>query len=152
MCFQLIFCILLLVEINKSKIKSKVSQSLKLCQVNPNTAARFRLHTYLETHEVKQRVINDSSKNLGFHKIKELFSWQIKHWIYNLFAFLCYPDQGIIDWTGTETWLIFSRVCNSEKNKELFVPALNGITASVRCVSSKTVVLNAKLLDWLRRA
>ena len=39
----------------------------------------------------------------------------------------------------------FSYVCNGKKNKELFASTLNGITASVRCVSSITVVLNAKL-------
>ena len=31
------------------------------------------------------------------------------------------------------------------KNKELFAPTLNGITASVKCMSSIIVVLNAKL-------
>ena len=30
------------------------------------------------------------------------------------------------------------------KNKELFASTLNGITASVRCVSSMIIVLNAK--------
>ena len=39
----------------------------------------------------------------------------------------------------------FSYVCNGKKIKYLFAFALNGITASVRCVSSITVVLNAKL-------
>ena len=39
----------------------------------------------------------------------------------------------------------FSFVCNSKKIKELFASGLNGITASVRCVSSIIVVLNAKL-------
>ena len=46
---------------------------------------------------------------------------------------------------------LFSFVCNSKKIKELFVPNLNGITARVRCVSSTTVVVNAKLHDRLRR-
>ena len=38
----------------------------------------------------------------------------------------------------------FSYVCNSKKIKELFASTLNGIAASVRCVSSVIVVLNAK--------
>ena len=45
----------------------------------------------------------------------------------------------------------FKYVCNSKKIKKLFVPTLNGMTARVRCVSSTTVVVNAKLLDWLWR-
>ena len=39
----------------------------------------------------------------------------------------------------------FSYVCNGKKIKELFASTLNGITASVRCVSSIIVVLNNKL-------
>ena len=39
----------------------------------------------------------------------------------------------------------FSYVCNGKKIKELFASTLNGVTASVRCVSSIIVVLNAKL-------
>ena len=39
----------------------------------------------------------------------------------------------------------FSYVCNSKKIKELFASTLNGMTASVRCVSSIIVVLNVKL-------
>ena len=39
---------------------------------------------------------------------------------------------------------IFSYVCNDKKIKELFASNLNGIAASVRCVSSIIVVLNAK--------
>ena len=39
----------------------------------------------------------------------------------------------------------FFYVCNGKKIKELFASTLNGITASVRCVSSMIVVLNAKL-------
>ena len=35
-------------------------------------------------------------------------------------------------------------VCNDKKIKELFASTLNGIPASVRCVSSMIVVLNAK--------
>ena len=38
----------------------------------------------------------------------------------------------------------------AKKIKELFASTLNGITASVRCVSSIIVVLNAKLADYLR--
>ena len=46
----------------------------------------------------------------------------------------------------------FSYVCNGKKKiKELFASTLNGITASVRCVSSIIVVLNAKLTNYLRR-
>ena len=39
----------------------------------------------------------------------------------------------------------FSYGCNNKKIKELFASTLNGITASVRCVSSIVVVLNVKL-------
>ena len=53
--------------------------------------------------------------------------------------------QGIIDMNRNGNLAIFfSYVCNSKKNKELFASTLNGITASVRCVSSIIVVLNAK--------
>ena len=38
----------------------------------------------------------------------------------------------------------FSYVCNGKKIKELFASILNGIPASVRCVSSMIVVINAK--------
>ena len=38
----------------------------------------------------------------------------------------------------------FSHVCNIKKIKELFASTLNKIPASVRCVSSMIVVLNAK--------
>ena len=38
-----------------------------------------------------------------------------------------------------------SYVCNGKEIKELFASTLNRITASVRCVSSIIVVLNAKL-------
>ena len=41
----------------------------------------------------------------------------------------------------------FSYVCNGEEIKELFASTLNGITASVRCVSAIIVILNAK---WTR--
>ena len=36
----------------------------------------------------------------------------------------------------------FSYVCNGKKIEELFASTLNGITASVKCVSSMIVVLN----------
>ena len=39
----------------------------------------------------------------------------------------------------------FSYAYNGKKIKELIASTLNGITASVRCVSSIIVVLNAKL-------
>ena len=39
----------------------------------------------------------------------------------------------------------FSYVCNGKNIKELFASTLNGITASVKCVSSIIVVLNDKL-------
>ena len=56
--------------------------------------------------------------------------------------------QGITDWTETETRQFFSRMfLMAKKIKELFASILNGITASVRYVSSMTVVLNAKLPD-----
>ena len=38
-------------------------------------------------------------------------------------------------------------VCNSKKIIELLTPTYNGIAASVRCVSSIPVVLNARLPD-----
>ena len=38
----------------------------------------------------------------------------------------------------------FSYVCNGKEIKELFASTLNKIPASVRCVSSMIVVLNAK--------
>ena len=54
--------------------------------------------------------------------------------------------QGIIDCKGTETrQIFFTYVCNGKKIKELFASTLNEITASVRCVSSMIVVLNAIL-------
>ena len=40
--------------------------------------------------------------------------------------------------------IFFSYVCNSKKIKELFASTLDRIPVSVRCVSSMTVVLNAK--------
>ena len=43
----------------------------------------------------------------------------------------------------------FSYVCNGKKIKELFASNLNGIPISVTCVSSMTVVLNAKFARLL---
>ena len=43
----------------------------------------------------------------------------------------------------------FSYVCSGKKVKELFASTLNGIPASVRCVSSMIVVLNAKFARLL---
>ena len=40
--------------------------------------------------------------------------------------------------------IFFSYVCNGKTIKELFASTLNEITASVSCVSSMVVVLNAK--------
>ena len=45
--------------------------------------------------------------------------------------------------------IFFSYVCNGKTIKELFASTLNGITASVSCVSSMVVVLNAKLSGLL---
>ena len=44
---------------------------------------------------------------------------------------------------------VFPYVCNGKKIEELFVPTLNGIAASVRCVSSVIVVLNAEFARLL---
>ena len=43
----------------------------------------------------------------------------------------------------------FSFVCNGKKSKELFASTLNGIPASVKCVSSMIVVINAKFAHSL---
>ena len=53
-----------------------------------------------------------------------------------------------MNWNGNSA-NFFSYVCNGEKNKELFASTLNEIPASVRCVSSMVVVLNAKLTRLL---
>ena len=45
----------------------------------------------------------------------------------------------------------FSYVCNGKTINELFASTLNGIAASVSCVSSMIVALNAKLSDLLWR-
>ena len=41
--------------------------------------------------------------------------------------------------------IFFAYVCNGKKIKEFFASTLNRIAASVRCVSSMIVVLNAEL-------
>ena len=43
----------------------------------------------------------------------------------------------------------FSYVCNDKKIKELFAFNLNGIAASVRCMSSMIAVLNATFAPLL---
>ena len=43
--------------------------------------------------------------------------------------------------------IFFSYVCNGKKIKGLFASTLNGIAASVRCVSFIIVAVNAKLPD-----
>ena len=45
--------------------------------------------------------------------------------------------------------IFFSYVCYGKKIKELFTSTLNGIPASVKCVSSMIVVLNAKFARLL---
>ena len=62
-------------------------------------------------------------------------------------------NQGIIDFTGTEAWQFFSHVFVTPiENKELFTPTQNRMTASVSLVPETLVILNARSLDWLRRA
>ena len=62
-----------------------------------------------------------------------------------------YTDQGIINMNRNGNSANFlSYVCNG-KNKELFASILNGIPASVKCMSSMIVVLNAKF-TWLLAA
>ena len=54
-------------------------------------------------------------------------------------------NQGIINMNRNgNSANFFLYVCNDKKIKELFVSTLNGKPASVRCVSSMIVVLNAK--------
>ena len=53
--------------------------------------------------------------------------------------------QGIINMNKNgNSANFFSCVCNGKKIKELFASTLNGISSSVKCVSSMIVVLNAK--------
>ena len=60
--------------------------------------------------------------------------------------------HGIIDCKGTETRQIFSGMfVMAKKIKELIASTLNRITASVKCVSSMIVVLNAKLTRLIAR-
>ena len=45
---------------------------------------------------------------------------------------------------------LLSYVCNGQKIEGLFASTLNGIAASVKCMTSIIVVQNAKLSDRLR--
>ena len=56
------------------------------------------------------------------------------------------PLQGIINMNRNGKANSFLYVCNGKKSKELFASTLNGITASVRCVSSMIVILSAKFV------
>ena len=59
--------------------------------------------------------------------------------------FLHLLQQGIINMNrNAKAAIFFSYVCNDKKIQELFASNLNGIPASVRCVSSMIVILNAK--------
>ena len=75
------------------------------------------------------------------------------------YTFLCYR-RFVLKWVGSvfqsrnyrlkrngNSANFSSYVGNGKKIKELFAFTLNGITASVGCVSSMIVVLNAKLPD-----
>ena len=54
--------------------------------------------------------------------------------------------QGIINMNRNgNSAIFFLYVCNDKKIKELFASTLNGIPASVRCVSSMIIVLNTKV-------
>ena len=58
--------------------------------------------------------------------------------------------QGIIHMNRNGNLAIFfSYVCNGKNIKELFASTLNGIAASVRCVSSMIIVLNATFAQLL---
>ena len=61
-------------------------------------------------------------------------------------------QQGIININRNgNSANFFSRMfVMAKKIKELFASTFNGIAASVRCVSSMMVVLNAKLTRWER--
>ena len=50
---------------------------------------------------------------------------------------------------GNSNANFFLYVCNGKKIKELFASTLNRIPASVKCVSSMIVVLNAKFAQLL---
>ena len=70
-------------------------------------------------------------------KIQLLRYWELNH--------------GIISWTRTETRKICSHMFVMAKKLKSCLPLLlNGITASVRCVSFVLVVQNAKFSDRLR--
>ena len=71
-----------------------------------------------------------------------------KDFTVNQFLLALRNNAGNYRLTGTETrQIFFSYVCNSKKIKELFASTLNGIVASVKCVSSMVVILNAKFPD-----
>ena len=57
----------------------------------------------------------------------------------------------LIDNPRMKTLQILACMFTMVNNTELFAPTLNGIAVRVRCVSSITVVVNAKSLDWLQR-
>ena len=58
--------------------------------------------------------------------------------------------QGIINMNRNgNSANVFSYVCNGKKIKELFASTLNGIPASVKCVSFMIVVLSAKFARLL---
>ena len=59
-------------------------------------------------------------------------------------------QQGIINMNRNgNSAIFFSYVCNGKKIQELFVSTLNGIPASVRCVSCMIVVLNVEFARLL---
>ena len=64
---------------------------------------------------------------------------------YNMFFWHSMQTMNSI-LTETETrQIFFSHVCNGKKIRELFASTLDEIAASVKCVPSIIVVLNAKL-------
>ena len=90
----------------------------------------------------KRKILVQSSAN-QLDILLQLYDWLEYGWD-NM-------HQGIININRNENSVnFFSYVCNSKKIKELFASTLNGIPASVRCVSSMIVVLNDKFADYLR--
>ena len=84
----------------------------------------------------KRKILVQSSAN-RLDILLQLYDWLEYGWD-NM-------HQGIINMNRNENSVnFFSYVCNSKKIKELFASTLNGIPASVSCVSFMTVVLNAK--------
>ena len=87
-----------------------------------------------------------SDKKLGCKQgIIEIQEWKLLQ--RNLAKLSCYGRKA-----RKLSKCFFVCLNNGKKIQQLFAFTLNGITASVRRVSSITVVLNAKLSDWLRRA